>query len=192
MLEWAELLLSQSTLEVSMKSLHGTARTIPDRTGRIVTYRAIALGDIGRLERFHKELSPQTVWQRYSSVVPLHTRIEWKRLERQCSIDEYHSFAVVALYDDHLLGVGRFTRTGNQSGEVAFVVRDTDQAKHIGKELVRSLLAWIEEHFHDSTLTLTAQCMATNERMKSLLVSSGFQIIPGRDHRVTTARRVLR
>ena len=161
-----------------MTHLHGATRVAPDSTGRLITYRQIALGDLSRLEQFHKELSPQTVRQRFSSVVPLRTRIERKRLERQCAIDEDHTFALVALYDEHLLGIARFTRTQMHKGELAFVVRDADQTKHIGKELFRTLLGWIREnHSNDrERFLVTAQMASTNERMKALFRAFGFAV----------------
>lgn len=177
-----------------MKSLHGAERVSPDCTGRLVVYRAIALGDVARLERFHKELSPQTVRQRFASVVPLATRIEQKRLERQCAIDEDHSFALVALYDEDLLGIARFTRTETHKGEVAFVVRDADQTKHIGKELFRSLLAWIRQAHPDNQgrFEIIAHMAATNERMKILFRTFGFTVeLDPKDRTLATATLTL-
>jgi RimJ/RimL family protein N-acetyltransferase len=105
-----------------------------------VRIRPIQPADAPALVAFHESLSYSTRHYRFFSPHPHLTDDEVRRFSE---VDHHDREALVAVEDDgSVVGVGRFDRTGESIGEVAFVVADRLQGHHLGSLLLRRLGAW--------------------------------------------------
>jgi hypothetical protein len=109
--------------------------------GRKVLLRPIRCDDKNRLIEFHTHLSEDTLFSRYQYSKGDLTEEDLKNF---CEIDYNNSLALVAETGSgrqrKIIGVGRYYRLKRyDTAEVAFVVRDCDQRKGIGTQLLKHL-----------------------------------------------------
>jgi RimJ/RimL family protein N-acetyltransferase len=123
--------------------------------------------DRDRLLRFHRALSPDTVYLRFFSV---HPELQPAEVERFTCVDHEQREAIVALVDDEIIGVGRFDRTVPEAAEVAFVVADAWQGRALGSALFAALATRAREVGIDR---FVADTLAHNDRMLSVFRHCG-------------------
>jgi acetyltransferase len=144
------------------------------RNGQTATLRPIRPEDESRIVDFHNDLSERTVYLRYLQFLKFEERILHERLARVCFNDYARELALVVEQDDKILGVGRLQRNPlrMEEAEVAFLVRDSAQGQGIGKALVENI---IEAAKAEGLTKLTAELLADNKPMRTLLEKNGFR-----------------
>lgn len=142
--------------------------------------RPIRPEDETMLADFHAQLSEETVYRRYFSVMRLETRVSHERLAQRCLIDYHNEIALVAIHRDgsgmdHLAAVARLIRIDEaKKAEVAFVVADKYQRHGLGTFLLQRI---IEIARKEGFSTLEAIVLTENSSMKDLLRRAGFKFL---------------
>lgn len=129
------------------------------RDGREVTLRPIEATDKDALVTFHEALSTQSQRFRFFNT---HPHLSARELHRFTEVDHADREALVAWHDDQIVGVGRFDRTGDDFGEVAFVVADAWQGNGLGTLLLDQLAQWAQQR---GIHTFHANVLGTNRAM---------------------------
>lgn len=149
------------------------------KNGSAVTIRPIRPEDEPLLVKFHQTLSPESVYLRYFNQLKLDERIAHERLVRICFNDYDREIALVAELrvkggDPEIIGVGRLSKErGLNEAEFALLVSDKWQKQGIGTELLRRLLHVAET---ENISRVTAEILASNHGMKSVVQKLGFKI----------------
>ena len=142
------------------------------RDGAQVTMRAIRPDDKDRLQQFHARLSLDTIVMRYFRVAPVLQDGDARRLTR---LDYDNRMALVATIGvgeaERIVGVVRYERVTATEGELAFVVEDAWQGLGISTKLLARLLAYARGRGFETMMAVT---MATNVRMRGVLVHAGY------------------
>lgn len=126
--------------------------------------------------QFHKDLSQETVRQRYLKVLHYDERVAHERLLRICFNDYDREIALLATKQEthEILGIIRLTKIpGTHDAMFALVVKDQWQNKGIGSHLMRKLL---EVAKREKIERINAQMLKENFQMKKLCERHGFQI----------------
>jgi len=150
------------------------------KNGLAVTIRPIRPEDEPLLVEFHKLLSAESVYMRYTHMMNLQHRIAHERLTRICFIDYDREMVLVADYQDpdtgqhQILGVGRLTRYHHVNhAEFAMIVADRFQRQGLGTELLRRLVAIAQrEHIQQ----IEAYMLPTNTCMQKICARLGFTL----------------
>lgn len=145
------------------------------RDGSDATMRPIRPEDEARVVDFHNDLSERSVYLRYLQFLKLEERILHERLARVCFNDYSRELALVVEQKGKILGVGRLQRNPlrMEEAEVAFLVRDSAQGQGIGTALVASITSAGRQ---EGLKRLTAELLADNKPMRTLLERAGFQM----------------
>ena len=132
--------------------------------GGTVHVRPITPEDGDRLRAMSRRLSPDTVYMRFFSMITLSDY----DVERLTDVDHVDRVALVALVDDDMVGVGRFTRLpSGTEAEVALVVEDAHQGRHLGPLLLERLTEAARERGIER---FTASVLPDNRRMIEVLL----------------------
>ncbi|MDP9406012.1 MAG: GNAT family N-acetyltransferase, partial [Actinomycetota bacterium] len=95
--------------------------------GGTVHLRPIRPGDADLLREFHGRLSPDTVYNRFFTLL---RALPARDVERFTTVDHDDRVAVVALLQGQIVGVCRYDRRpGTAEAEVAIVVEDAHQGR---------------------------------------------------------------
>ena len=105
--------------------------------------RPIQPSDAAALVALHESLSAETRRYRFFS---LHPHLSDDEVRRFTSVDHVAREALVVEDAGKIVAVGRFDRTGDGRGEVAFVVADRLQGHGLGTLLLRRLGQWALAH----------------------------------------------
>ena len=145
------------------------------RDGSDATIRPIRPEDEARVVDFHNDLSERSVYLRYLQFLKLEERILHERLARVCFNDYSRELALVVEQKGKILGVGRLQRNPlrMEEAEVAFLVRDSAQGQGIGTALVASICSAGRQ---EGLKRLTAELLADNKAMRTLLERVGFRM----------------
>ena len=139
--------------------------------GGTVHLRPITPEDADRLRAFHSRLSPETVYNRFFSMV---RALPARDVERFTQVDHDERAAVVALLRDQIVGVVRYSRfPGTADAEVAVVVEDAHQGRGLGPLLLEHMEAAARERGIER---FTADVLPSNRRMIEVFRSAGFEI----------------
>jgi len=153
-------------------------RAIGDLPGRI-TIRPILPDDEAMMVEFHRSLSEQSVYTRYFNVLKLSRRISHARLDRICHPKPGQELVLVAEASDlrqspRIAGVGRLSLLDrDQGGEAALIVRDADQHRGIGMQLLQALTDAARQR---GLCRLIAHMLPANLAMQALCEKAGMQI----------------
>ncbi len=147
-----------------------------------VTIRPIRPEDEPLLVEFHKLLSEESVYMRYTHMMKLQHRIAHDRLTRICFIDYDREMVLVADHKDpqtgnhHVVGVGRLSRFHNSNkAEFAMIIGDRFQKQGLGTELLRRLIEIARlEHISQ----VEAYMLPTNTAMQKICERAGFAFDP--------------
>jgi GNAT superfamily N-acetyltransferase len=140
--------------------------------GRKIIIRSICSADKKGLLEFHKHLSEDTRFLRYQYLKGDLTEGDLKNF---CDVDYNNTLALVAETEreegrTQIIGVGRYYRLPVfHTAEVAFVVRDSEQGKGVGTQLLRYLaeLAW-----QNDIRYFVAEVLRVNGKMLSIFRKS--------------------
>jgi acetyltransferase len=150
------------------------------RSGHEVEIRAIRGDDEESMTRFHRSLSPETVYTRYFNVLKLSERITHERLDRVCHPATHQEMVFVVETKDssppgrQIVGVGRLSiLPETQKGEIAIVISDSWQRQGIGSEVLRRLIKVAGEmKLH----RLCAHILSANAGMRLICLNAGMRI----------------
>jgi GNAT superfamily N-acetyltransferase len=140
-------------------------------SGALVTARPIRPDDAPALARFHRLLTPKSVYRRYFYV---HPDLSVAELDHLTRVDYVDRMAMVAAQNGNLVAVARYDRSpGTTEAEVAFVV--TEAYQHLG--LGTQLLAKLAERARQSGIvTFQASVLAENGEMLHVFRSPGWPV----------------
>ena len=139
--------------------------------GGTVHVRPITADDADRLRAFHDRLSPETVYNRFFSMV---RTLPARDVERFTTVDHDERAAMVALLRDEIVGVVRYSRyPGTHDAEVAVVVTDAHQGRGLGALLLEHLEAAARERGVERFI---ADVLPSNRRMLAVFRSAGFEV----------------
>ncbi len=149
------------------------------RDGTRVTTRAIRPDDAPRLQAFHAQLSPQSVYLRWLSAHPVLTDEEAADLSQ---VDYHNRMAFVATLPESaagasteaIIGVARYAAApgeGPGAAEAAVVVADAFQQRGLGTLLLGRLLAYAHRQ---GIVTWVAEINAENVRMLRFIQRGGL------------------
>ncbi len=115
----------------------GTGETARLADGTVVSIRPITPADAFRLRRMFDRLSPESIYHRFFSPVPLARRATLLHL---AGVDHELHESLVAQCGDEIVGVARFDgRRDETDAEVAVIVEDALQGRGLGTLLLRRL-----------------------------------------------------
>lgn len=154
------------------------------RDGSPVMIRPIRPEDEPLLVQFHKELSQETVRQRYLKAFHYDELVTHERLSRICFNDYDKEIALVVEKTDgkkkEILGVGRVTKIGGtKDAKFALIVKDSWQNHGIGAQLMRLIL---EIAKNEKLEHIVAYLLEENHQMQTMCKKFGFTIKPVKDN----------
>ncbi len=139
--------------------------------GGTVHLRPIMPADADLLREFHSRLSPDTVYNRFFTMV---RTLPARDVERFTTVDHDERAAVVALLRGEIVGVVRYDRLpGTADAEVAVVVEDAHQGRGLGVLLLEHLISAARER---GVERFVADVLPSNRRMLGVFQSVGFTI----------------
>ncbi|MGK5594627.1 MAG: bifunctional acetate--CoA ligase family protein/GNAT family N-acetyltransferase [Parachlamydiaceae bacterium] len=150
------------------------------RNGVSTLIRPILPEDEPLLVAFHKELSENTVRQRFFEFLSLDDRTSHERLVRICFNDYDRELGLVAEIDDpatkkqRIIGVARLSRfPGSQDAQFTLIISDPFHDQGLGSELVRQMILIARQEGVD---TIFANILQENKGMIKVLSKHGFTI----------------
>ena len=112
--------------------------------GTEITLRPIRRADADELREFHRHLSSESIRRRWFTA---HPELSIEEARRFTDVDGDTRFAVVAVCDGELVGVGRYeSLPPSADAECAFVVRDDFQGRGLGTALVSAVIFEARRH----------------------------------------------
>jgi acetyltransferase len=146
--------------------------TLKDKTPLVI--RPIRPEDEPLMVQFHKELSQETVRQRFLKAVNYEERVAHNRLLRICFNDYDREIALVAQSMQQILGVARLSKMpGTDEAVFAMTIIDAWQNKGIGTKLMQKILDVAKE---EKVKRVHAQMLAENFQMQKLCQRFGFSL----------------
>jgi RimJ/RimL family protein N-acetyltransferase len=139
------------------------------KDGTAIHLRMIRPEDDHRLVEFSRNLSPQSVYQRFFNALPELTPGMARHLS---NLDSTNRLAVIAEAGPELIGVGRYEATSDaEVVELALVILDDWQNRGLGRILLRALF---EAGKANGIRHFRADVMAENRRMLRLLATEAL------------------
>ncbi len=139
-----------------------------------VTIRPIRPEDEPKVIQFHKDLSQETVRQRYLKVLNYDERIARERLIRICFNDYDREIALLVERENEILGMIRLSKIpGTQDAFFALMIKDRWQNKGIGSKLMQKLLDVAQT---EQIQTIRASLLDENFQMQKLCRKFGFSL----------------
>jgi acyl-CoA hydrolase/RimJ/RimL family protein N-acetyltransferase len=162
-----------------------THRTCAD--GQEILLRPVRISDEPLLKDFFYSLSDQSTYRRFISA---RKDMPHERLQEFVVIDYSAEMVILAVLPDAekevVVGVGQYgIDPQTHTAEVALVVRDEDQRRGIGTELLRYLTYLAKR---EGLLGFTAEVLVENEAMMHLFESAGFAMEKRREAGVYQVR----
>ncbi|MBS0626409.1 MAG: bifunctional acetate--CoA ligase family protein/GNAT family N-acetyltransferase [Verrucomicrobia bacterium] len=150
--------------------------TVQLKDSTSVTLRPIRPDDEPLIVRFHKDLSQETVRQRYLKAVNYEQRVAHDRLIRICFNDYDREIAIAAVQGKEIIGVVRLTKVpGRPNATFALIVHDKWQNKGLGTQLMEKLFSVARK---EKIEKISALMLPENFQMQKLCKHFGFQIHP--------------
>ncbi len=144
------------------------------KNGPTLTLRPIRPEDEPKLVQFHKDLSQETVRQRYLKVIHYETRVAHERLLRICFSDYDREIAIVAEFKGEILGIIRLSKVpGTRDATFSLIVKDQWQNKRIGDKLMEKILLIAKE---EKVEHIAAYMLEENVPMQKLVKKWGFSL----------------
>lgn len=161
------------------------------KNGLSVVLRPIRPEDALLLERFHRDLSEKSVYQRFFDFVSLDQRIAHERLIRICFNDYDREWAIVAELEDkqnkkQIIGIGRISRIpGTDYAQLKMTIIDAFHHLGLGIELMKQL---INIATREKIKAIDAFILAENEGMINLCSKFGFTFVSEENSSIVRAR----
>lgn len=139
-----------------------------------VTIRPIRPEDEPIIIKFHKDLSQETVRQRYLKTVNYDDRVAHDRMIRICFNDYDREITLLLARDQEILGIIRLTKIpGTLDATFALLVKDQWQNKGIGTKLMQKILLVAKA---EKVEMIHAQMLDENFQMQKLCKRFGFTL----------------
>ena len=149
--------------------------------GRVVAVRSIQPDDGDRLSTFHHRLSAETVRRRFFNA---HPQLTARELHHFTHVDGDRRLALVAMWNDEIVGVGRYEATDDPDEvEVAFVVRDDFQGVGLGSRLLELIRLAAIVH---GKRRLCADVLPENQAMRRTFRHLGPELVEAYDAGIIT------
>lgn len=149
------------------------------KDGSAVLIRPIKPEDESLLIEFHRELSEQSVRQRYFEFMALDKRIAHERLMRICFNDFDREIALVAQQENKIIGVIRVTRILSTSdAQLTMIIRDAYHNLGLGTKLLHEA---IEVAKKEKIEHIFAYILDENLGMLKICKQAGFEISPEKE-----------
>lgn len=163
------------------------------KDGTPVILRPIRPEDERLLVAFHRELSEDSVRQRYFEFMSLDERTAHERLIRICFADYDREWTTVAEIESDqgpmIIGVGRlFKVPGTNYARFAMIIVDRYHNKGLGTQLLQQLITIAKQ---EKIEMIDARILSENEGMIKICRDQGFVITPDKDPFVTRAHLFL-
>lgn len=160
------------------------------RNGTKVVLRPIRPEDERLIVDFHRELSEDSVRQRYFEFMSLDERVAHERLIRICFTDYDREWTTVAEVDTakgkRIIGVGRLFRVpGTHYARFAMIIVDNYHNLGLGTELLQHLISIAKQ---ENIEMIDARILSENAGMIKICERLGFTISPDKDPYVTRAQ----
>ncbi len=155
------------------------------RDGRALPLRPIRPEDAGREQRFFERLSERSRYQRFMHYLK---QLPPRMLARFTQIDYDRELALVALWEDELVAVGRYTPNADGvTAEFAVTVADGWQGKGLGHGLLERLCEAASAAGYQA---LVGHILEANQDMLELAAHLGFVEQARSGSEVTVVRRL--
>ena len=162
--------------------LEGEVRT---RDGRTLRVRPIRPEDAAREKRFFATLSERSRYQRFMQYLP---QLSERMLARFTQLDYDRELALVALWQDEIVAVGRYApNQDGRSAEFALAVADDWQGKGLGSALLERLCDAARAAGYEA---LDGHILEANQDMLQLAAHLGFTVQSRDGNEVTVVRRL--
>lgn len=151
--------------------------------GTLVTFRPIHPTDEPQMRDLHYTLSQETLYYRFMTRQP---RFSHRQIQNFVYIDHRKDVAIVGTvpeaHGDEVIAVGRYYLDDRSNrAEVAFVIRDDWQNRHIGTFLFNHLVALAKR---SGIAGFTAEVLRDNRRMQHIFNNSGYKVKSQREEDV--------
>jgi acetyltransferase len=157
--------------------------TLRVRDGRELRVRPIRPEDAAREKRFFDRLSERSRFQRFMQYM---RELPPKLLARFTQLDYDRELALVALWQDEIVAVGRYApRQDGVTAEFALAVADDWQGKGLGRALLERLVAAAREAGYQA---LYGYILEANRDMLDLAARLGFEELSRSGSEVTVVR----
>ncbi len=150
------------------------------KNGVSTLVRPILPEDEPLLVAFHKELSENTVRQRFFDFLSLDERTSHERLIRICFNDYDRELGLVVEINEpitqqkKIIGVARLSRfPGSQDAQLTLIISDPFHNQGLGSELVSQMIKIARQEGVD---TIFANILQDNKGMIKILIKHGFAI----------------
>jgi len=144
------------------------------KNGNKIILRPIRPDDEPKVRAFHKELSENSVRQRYFEFKSLDERTAHERLVLICSDDFDHQIALIAEPEDQnqIMGIARLTRFANgKVADLKMLIGDAFHGVGLGTLMVDELLLIAK---NEGVKEITAQVLSENSGMLHILQKRDF------------------
>jgi len=152
--------------------------------GTVVQLRPIHKDDGAKYEMIAKDVSDETLYNRFLGVVKLTDKV----VERFTQLDYAKEMAIVAEVQEgdqkHIMGIARIAADHLNTAEFAITIVDKWQGKGLGKLMSRYILEIAKELGYR---TITARVFDSNKAMIKILDQAGF-VMKQEDDNVIVAR----
>lgn len=149
------------------------------KNGEPVTLRPIRPEDEAQVIAFHKELSENSVRQRYFEFLSLDERVTHERLIRICFTDYDREFAIVAEVKDpvngepRIIGAARLSRIpGTTNAQFKMIISDAYHRMGLGTGLLQHLITIARK---ENITSIDGKILSENEGMIKICTKLGFR-----------------
>lgn len=151
-----------------------------------VLIRPIRPEDELKMIQFHKELSENTVRQRFLKMVHYEDRVAHDRLSHICFNDYDQEICLVVEHKKKIIAATRLTKiSGTKQGTFSIIIQDQWQSKGIGNRLMELLLEIAKKEGIDELL---AEMLSENNAMRALLEKFGFTFTEFEEKNIVLAK----
>lgn len=159
------------------------------KNGQPVILRPIRPEDEEMTVAFHKELSENSVRQRYFEFLTLDERVAHERLVRICFNDYDREFGIIAEVNDpdkKVIGIGRLIRIpGTKSAQYKVNIADAYHNLGLGTQLLEHLIDIARK---EKIERIYAHVLSENEIMIKLCEREGFTLSPSDEPNIIVAQ----
>ncbi len=148
------------------------AQAIILRDGRVAQFREAQNSDedVLKLQELFASASDESRYFRFFRVV---REVRPSDIRLMLRSDGWDQFTLLCMSEDRAIGVGTYSKSGNETAEVAFFVGDEDQGRGIGTLLLEHLAAVAFEY---GFRKFEASVLEENHRMQRVFLSSGYEV----------------
>lgn len=148
--------------------------TIKLKNGKEIVLRPIRPEDEPLVIDFHKELSENSVRQRYFEFVSLSDRIQHERLIRIIFNDYDREMPLVAVIDGQIVGIGRLSLLpGTNEVQMTMLIRDDYHNIGLGTAMLKKLIAIAKK---EKWGAIRATILSENTGMIAITKNLGFDV----------------